>query len=207
MFGEFVPFRYGRLHWFYKWLNGITPWGRSGREYSLTAGQEFKLLRLDAPSQGNRTYHFGVPICYEDCMPYVCRTFVGHHPSGQRADFLLNISNDGWFNHGAEHVQHLAVCVFRAVENRVAIARAVNTGVSAFIDPLGRIYGPVTKAGRMVGPRVNGFSVETLKLSERLTPYTRFGDWFGNACCVLAGLMMAESVLTRLRRRWKRSGS
>jgi len=203
LFGEFVPFRYSRLHWFYQWLNGITPWGRGGLEYSLTAGTQLKVFQMEAASQGGQSYSFGVPICYEDCMPYVCRDFAGGGTSRKRADFLLNISNDGWFGHGAEHVQHLAICVFRAVENRVGIARAVNTGVSGFIDPMGRIYGMVTKGGRMVGEGVVGVSVQTLKISKRLTLYTRWGDWFGKVCCVLAALAMAESVVVRLRRWWK----
>ena len=196
LFGEFVPFRYGRLHFLYQSLNNITPWGRSGTEYSLTAGSQFKVLSLRARSQNDRTYRFGVPICYEDCMPYVCRAFVGQGHEAKQADFLLNISNDGWFHHGAEHVQHLAICVFRAVENRVAIARAVNTGVSAFIDPIGRVHG-------MIGEGETGYLVRTLKLSDRFAPYTQWGDWFARVCGLLAAAVLVESVIGRLRRWWR----
>jgi apolipoprotein N-acyltransferase len=147
-------------------------------------------------SQNGRTYRFGVPICYEDCMPYVCRAFVGQGHKAKQADFLLNISNDGWFHDGAEHVQHLAVCVFRAVENRVAIARAVNTGVSAFIDPIGRIHGTIDEGE-------TGYLVRTLKLSDRFAPYTRWGDWFATLCGALVAVVLVESVIGRLRRWWK----
>ncbi|HUW84300.1 MAG TPA: nitrilase-related carbon-nitrogen hydrolase [Phycisphaerae bacterium] len=196
LFGEFVPFRDGRLHLLYQSLNSITPWGRSGSEYSLTAGSQFKVLTMRANSQNGRTYRFGVPICYEDCMPYVCRAFVGQGHEAKQADFLLNISNDGWFHHGAEHMQHLAICVFRAVENRVAIARAVNTGVSAFIDPVGRVHG-------MIDEGETGYLVRTLKLSDRFAPYTRWGDWFAMMCGLLVAAVLAESVIARLRRWWK----
>lgn len=57
-------------------------------------------------------------------------------------DFLVNVSNDGWFNGTAEHEEHLAVCRFRAVECRRSVLRAVNMGVSAVIDPNGRVLAP-----------------------------------------------------------------
>jgi apolipoprotein N-acyltransferase len=200
MFGEFVPFRYGPLHFVYEKLNSITPWGQNGTEYSLTAGEKFRVFAVEADSQDGRKYRFGVPICYEDCMPYVCRAFVANEPSREKADFLLNISNDGWFGHSAEHIQHLAISVFRAVENRVAIARAVNTGVSGFIDPLGRTHGLVSREGKIVGKGIAGVSVQELKLSRRTSFYTGWGDWFGYLCCLLAGLAMVESVMARLLR-------
>ena len=205
MFGEYVPFRYHKeLHWLYQWINSITPWGTDGYEYSLTPGSGFGLLSIDAPSRAGQTYHFGVPICYEDCMPYACREFVSQGEDVKHADFLLNISNDGWFGHSAEHEQHLAICVFRAVENRVGIARAVNTGVSAFIDPLGRIYDEVTDDGRRIGKGVAGVAVQPIRVCGRLTAYTRMGDWFGYACCIVTALIMAESVVVRL---WRRLNS
>ena len=140
-FGEIVPFRAGRLHWLYVWLNKLSPFSNRGEvEYSLTPGRELTVFDLAAPSG---TFRFGTPICYEDVMPYVIRRYVWAGRE-RRVDFLVNISNDAWFLYGNELPQHLAICAFRAVENRVAIARAVNTGISGFIDPNGRI-GPVVE--------------------------------------------------------------
>ncbi|MCZ6699258.1 MAG: apolipoprotein N-acyltransferase [Planctomycetota bacterium] len=162
LFGEYVPFRYTSMHSLYKWLNSQTPWGKSGTEYSLTAGTEFRVFELEAASEGGRVFRAGVPICYEEVMPYIPRTFViGDDDSRDRKniDILLSISNDGWFHHLAELEQHLSTAVFRAVENRIPVARSVNTGASALLDPNGHIrhrvwmsdekierLGPVTSA-------------------------------------------------------------
>lgn len=158
LFGEYVPFRY-TYRWLYDFLNGITPWGRGGVEYSLSPGEQFNAFEIPvvspaipAPSVGTasapfgsdgstRIYRAGTPICYEEIMPYVPRAFVRGGGAGEKnIDLLLTISNDGWFLHSAELEQHLAAAVFRAVENRIAVARSVNTGASATIHPNGRIH-------------------------------------------------------------------
>ena len=127
-FGEFVPFRRAKflgieLHWLYRWLNSLSPFSAGGKkEYSLTRGDQWTVFEL-ATATGR--YRFGTPICYEDTTPYLVRRFVWDGPT-RRVDFLVNVSNDGWFQHSVELPQHLAICAFRAVENRVGIARAVN---------------------------------------------------------------------------------
>jgi len=197
LFGEYVPFRYGRLHWFYVWLNSITPWGASGFEYSLTAGQDLRVYEMKARSQADRPYRFAVPICYEDTTPEICRGFV-HGPDGnKRVDFLLNISNDGWFNHGYELPQHLVGSVFRAVEHRVGVARAVNTGISGFVDPLGRVHDCVTSGERLFGSGIVGSKVATIWTDTRHSLYTRWGDWFAHACTVLLTLMSVDALVAK----------
>jgi len=198
-FGELVPFRQARflgldLHWLYRWLNRLSPFSQGGQiEYSLTPGSELTVFELQTATG---TYRFGVPICYEDATPYIVRRFVweGHR---RRVDFLVNISNDGWFLHSDELPQHLAICVFRAVENRVGIARAVNTGISGFIDPNGRVYALVTKDGRVVGPGIVGYEVQPVYLDRRSSFYGRTGDWLAQGCLVLAGLLWAGAVFER----------
>ena len=99
-----MPFRYGSLHWLYLWLNGLSPFsGSDGTyEYSLTPGSEFTVFEVSTDAGRMR---FGTPICYEDVTPDVIRNFVWN--GGQRrVDFLINISNDGWFLHSAELPQH-----------------------------------------------------------------------------------------------------
>ncbi len=190
LFGEYVPFRYGRLHGLYERLNRMTPWGAGGYEYSLTPGKEFSLFEMKAASKEARVFRFGVPICYEDVMPYVCRRFAVGPDGSKRADFLLNISNDGWFHHSSELPQHFAICVFRAVENRVAIARAVNTGMSGLIDSTGR--------HRELGVGRTGHLVGQIQVDPRVSLYSRWGDWFAVTCCLLAGLILIDALVGRL---------
>jgi len=198
-FGEFVPFRQEKvlgfdLHWLYRLLNRLSPFSQGGTiEYSMWPGSGFTTFDLNA---GGRVWKFGTPICYEDVMPYVSRGFVWDGPR-RRADFLVNISNDGWFLHSAELPQHLAICVFRAVENRVAIARSVNTGVSGFIDSDGRLHSIVEKDGRRLGAGVIGFRVDRIKIDGRDSFYGRTGDWFAALCLLLSTICWVGAIVTR----------
>jgi len=194
LFGEFVPFRFvcRPIYWF---LNEhMTPYGKDGFEYSLLPGRATKTFSL---TEGDRTYRYAVNICYEDTIPALVRRAVVQ-PDGTKADFLVNVSNDGWFLHSCELPQHLAICAFRAVENRVSIARAVNTGISGFIDPNGKIYSLVTdQRGRLVGPGIIGFELEPVYLDQRGSLYGRFGDWFALTCLALSALLWLGAVFER----------
>jgi len=198
-FGEFVPFRSARflgldLHWLYRLLNDLSPFSQGGRvEYSLWPGERYTAFELALPG---RTYRFGTPICYEDVTPYLIRKYVWES-GNRRVDFLLNISNDGWFQHSAELPQHLAICAFRAVENRIGIARAVNTGISGFIDPSGRLYSLVEKDGRTQGPGVVGYRVAPIKIDARTSWYGKIGDAFAAACLTLATTLWLGAIATR----------
>ncbi len=198
-FGEFVPFFQARflgfdLHWLYRWLNKLSPFSYGGtKDYSLTPGHELTAFELAAEAG---TFRFGVPICYEDATPYLIRRFVWDGPR-RRVDFLINISNDGWFLHSNELPQHLAICAFRAVENRVSIARAVNTGISGFIDPNGRIYSVVTKDGRSFGTGIIGYDIKHVYLDRRSSFYGRFGEWFAGLCLLLSAVMWLGAVFER----------
>jgi len=186
-FGETVPFRFGRLRFLYFWLNSLMPFsGPNGDyEYSIFPGESFRTLEMTTHGERGRTYHFGAPICYEDVMPYVAREFVGAGSTNKKADFLINISNDGWFGRGLQQPQHLAICAFRAVENRVGIARSVNTGISAIIDPDGRIHDRVEADPTNGWPNACGVAVGEVLTDSRFTLYTRLGDWFGWTCALL----------------------
>lgn len=144
IFGEYVPFRYS-FNWLYTWLNSLMPWGASGGHYSLTPGAGFLAIEIKPASLPGKTFRVGTPICFEEIMPYVARGFAAADPSNRKnIDLLLSVSNDGWFFHSSELEQHLASAVFRAVENRVSVARSVNTGESAVIYPNGKIHSKVT---------------------------------------------------------------
>lgn len=198
-FGESVPFRNSTilgfdLHWLYRLLNRLSPFSEGGKiEYSLWSGTKFTVFRLN---YDGKTASFGTPICYEDVMPYVIRNYVWDGPQ-RRVDFLVNISNDGWFLHSAELPQHLAICVFRAIENRVSIARSVNTGVSGFIDPNGRVYSLVNAEGRTQGPGIVGFQLDHVLLDSRASVYGQYGDVFAGVCLALASILWLGAILTR----------
>lgn len=193
-FGEIVPFRYGRLHRVYRWLNRLSPFSFGGEvEYSLTPGEGFTVFSIETPAGQTR---FGTPICYEDVMPYIIRNYVWDGGE-RRVDFLVNISNDAWFNYGNELPQHLAICALRAVENRVGIARAVNTGISGFIDPNGRIYSVVEEDGRRFGPGIVGYELDHVLLDNRQSFYGRTGDWFAGICTALTCALWLVAVVER----------
>lgn len=197
LFGEYVPFRLGSLRWLYLWFNELSPWGSEDREYSMEPGKSFHVFDLKAPSLDGQVFQFGIPICYEDVMPYVSREFVVGEDGRKKADFLVNISNDGWFLHSHQQPQHLAICTFRAVENRVPIVRSVNTGVSAVIDSVGRIVTRVNKDGRWYGEGVDGYAVASINIDSRTSFYSRSGDWFAIGCAILSGLCLVDYVLRR----------
>jgi len=154
---------------------------------------------MKAASQPGRSYRFGVPICYEDVMPYVSREFVSGGSNKKRVDFLLNISNDGWYGHGTQQPQHLAVCVFRAVENRVGIARAVTTGVSAFIDPSGRVHDRVGGDPSHRWPGESNYATARISVDSRYTSYSRYGDWFAWGCALVWLLAYIDYWIARAR--------
>jgi apolipoprotein N-acyltransferase len=145
-FGEYVPLR----DWL-PWMNRFAPYDF---DYSVSPGKEH--TRFPMADDRKRPFTFGCVICYEDTDPDVARPYGGGDGKPP-ADFVLNASNDGWFNGTSEHEQHLAICRFRAIECRRSVARAVNMGVSAVIDGSGRVLRPepvrwVPEAGPMVGP-------------------------------------------------------
>lgn len=200
VFGEYVPFRFGRLRFLYFWLNSLMPFSHGGeREYSLFPGEHFLTFDMAVSSRPGHPYRFGVPICYEDVMPYVARKFCLGEDGRKKVDFLLNISNDGWFGRGIQQPQHLAICVFRAVENRVGIARAVNTGISGFVEPSGRLHDLVQRDADGRWPGQCGYATARIKVDPRLTFYTRHGDWFGWGCAAVWLLLFCDYWFARAR--------
>ncbi len=131
---------------------------------------------------------FGVVICYEGIFPALVRDFVR---GGAR--FMVNMTNDAWFGRTSGPLQHLAMYPLRAVEHRIAIARAANTGVSAFVAPSGRIAGHADLYER-------GVLEGRVALRAGETLYTRFGDWFVYGCLAASGGAGARALSGRRRR-------
>jgi apolipoprotein N-acyltransferase len=164
-FGEFVPFR-DSAPWLYRLLMSFTPYTD---DYNLARGDAFTLM----PAGG---VPFATAICFEDAFSDVCREMV--YPGGAKtAEFLVNISNDGWFYGTVELEQHWDLSVFRAVENRVPVVRSVNTGISGFIDSCGRTVSRVTDGAGHVRS-VAGSGAERLGLDPRWSFYGVYGDVF-----------------------------
>ena len=111
---------------------------------------------------------------------------------------LVNITNDAWFDERIAPRQHMLNAVFRAVENRVPMVRAANTGVTCAIEPSGRVTAFLSDgAGRTDGPGVLWADVSVPDDAAPLTFYARFGDMYGIACAAATVLWLATAV-------WKR---
>jgi len=122
-------------------------------------------------------FHFGpyrlaTAICFEDTVPHVVRRFFAEAPDAAQPDLIVNLSNDGWFHDTSEHEMHLAVSTFRCIENRVPMARAVNTGISAMIDGNGSIV-------RSVPQNKQEVLTVVAPLDDRTSLYSHWGDWLG----------------------------
>jgi apolipoprotein N-acyltransferase len=128
---------------------------------------------------------FGVLICFEIIFPDLARRFVK-----KGANFLVTITNDAWFGRTSAPYQHFTTAAFRAVENRVFVARAANTGITGFIDPKGRIL----KQGRIFAEEaMNG----TIRISNRKTFYTLYGDVFAWVCTAFSLLLFAHAFFQK----------
>jgi apolipoprotein N-acyltransferase len=184
-FGEYVP-----LGESLPFMSMFTPYEGN---YSCKPGEMWTRFPLTV---GDRTYHFACLICYEDSDASLARQYV--RPAAEGVDFFVNISNDGWFRGTAEHEQHLAICRFRAVETRRSVARAVNMGISAIIDPDGRVValpGPTWAESKKVDGVVRG----AVPLATGTTLYARLGDWLPVGCwlAILFGGLVRGLVLRR----------
>ncbi len=162
-FGEYVPFR--KLLSFADALTReIGTFARGTRREPLAAG--------DAK--------IGVFICYESIFPGEIRQLAK-----RGAEVFVNISNDGWYGEGGAPWQHLNQARMRAVENNRWLLRDTNSGITAVIDPYGRV---VTQSPRNIRTALQG----AYSLVDATTFYTRHGDWFPGACVIitLLGLLL-----------------
>jgi apolipoprotein N-acyltransferase len=157
-----------------EWFSGIDYFGGFGRG---------ELLPPFALPFGK----VGILICYES-------VFLEHARHFRRggADVLINITNDAWFGRSTAPYQHHAHLVLRAIENRVGIVRAANTGISGYIDPLGRVRAET----ELEVPAHATYVAET---TDVRTLYVRLGDWLG-FLCLLASAAAALVYIVRRRR-------
>lgn len=163
--GEYLP---GAAY--YPWLYSKV----LTRASILTPGSQLAVL----PFQGKP---IGVTICYEDIIPWLSYRLAQSKPQ-----LLINLSNDGWFGKTDEPAGHLALAKARCIELRLYMARSTSTGVSAFIDPLGRVL----RQSQQDGPET---LLEEVAWMPGGTVFAVIGPYFSWLCVFLSALWLGQS--------------
>ena len=173
-FGEYLPgIKY------FPWLRKLLPVGAG----QFTPGKGPALLSVVAPN--GTPWALGPVICYEDILPGYLRRVGALHPN-----MLVNLTSDSWFGAGSEPWEHLALSVYASVELRVALVRAVNSGVSALVDPNGRLLVKTYADDPYRQPRpADGVLVTAPRMPGGDTVYVRFGYVFPSLCFAAVALM------------------
>jgi apolipoprotein N-acyltransferase len=169
-FGEYVPFK-----------PVLTMGGRFAAKLvrqvaDFTPGEAYALGPVDG-------HPIGAFICYEAIFPDLVRQF----PAGG-AELLVNVTNDGWYGRTSAPHQHLAMAVFRAVENGKYLVRAANTGITAVVDTRGRLL----QRTQLFEPTV---LVRDVPLMPGATFYARHGDVFAWTCVALSLALTAAALV------------
>jgi apolipoprotein N-acyltransferase len=201
IFGEYIPL----VRWlpFIKWFTPITDSFASGGRpvpFEMERRAPSRLeVQLNTDRAGPET---GVParvktstlICFEDMFPELAREYVEDD-----TDFLVNLTNDGWFGDSAEQWQHMAGGVFRAVENGVPLVRCCNNGVTCWMDANGRMRDILKdQNGSVYG--IGAMTVEVPLQKHAPTFYNRHGDRFGWGCVILATVLAVQQMMSHRKR-------
>ncbi len=170
LFGEYLPFA--------KYIPAIKNISPASGDF--TPGSELDLFEIE-----EKGVKIAPIICYEDIIPSFSRQFVD-----KGANLIVNITNDAWFGKTIAPYQHLFISIPRAVETRRYLLRSTNTGISAIIDPVGRV---VDRTDNFVQTNLVG---EVSLMNGGKTLYTRIGDVFPIACLVF---WVGFTVVAKLR--------
>ncbi len=163
-YGEYVPLR-TLFPFISRLAAGIGDFAEGKGFYPLTMGDR----------------KVGVMICYEGILPEAARMY-----KNAAAELLVNITNDAWFGTTSAPYQHLSMSVFRAVETRLYLVRAANTGISAIVDPTGKV---IARTEIFKKDEIHG----RVKFIRMPTLYAKFGDWLaGGSFICLAVLFMVN---------------
>jgi len=174
-FGEYIPF--GET---FPILYSLIP--TAGR---FQPGQSYKPLLLGK-------HLLSVNICYEDIFPRHVRSLMQRGPDQRIPDVLVNLTNDSWYGKTTEPVEHLALASFRSIEHRRALVRSTNTGISAFVDPVGRIV-------KQSGIWTRETLVDRVPMMQGSTVYALLGDWLGWICALLSLAGIGRALLNSSR--------
>jgi apolipoprotein N-acyltransferase len=181
-FGEYIPGIDA-----FPWLRNLLPAG-TGR---FTAGAGPDVLTLQGP--GAQVWKLGPVICYEDILQGFLRG-VGQ----RRPNLLVNLTSDSWFGAETEPWEHLALAVFASVELRVSMVRAVNSGVSALIDPNGRLLQKTYADDPYRNPRPeDGIVVTAPMMPGARTAYVAVGNLFAYLCVAATLILAGVAVRTK----------
>jgi apolipoprotein N-acyltransferase len=166
-FGEYIPFR--------KYLPFVAPLVESMGDF--TPGSVQQPLACQAAG-------IGVLICFESIFPDLSRKWMENG-----ANMLVNITNDAWFGRSSAPWQHFSMAVFRAIETRRSLARAANTGVSGFVDPVGRVSASLPLFE-------TGYLTDDLPICSGQTFFVRYGYYFPVFCIIGVMLYVLNSLRT-----------
>ena len=129
----------------------------------------------------------GVLICYESAFPELARDY-----RRRGAELLVSMTNDAWFGRSTAPYQHFAHLALRAIETRMPVVRAANTGVSGYIDPLGRTEGSTELFVRAAPSYL-------VDRTDAVSPFVRLGDWVGTSSAAASIALIAYAVGARAR--------
>ncbi|MGA9061927.1 MAG: apolipoprotein N-acyltransferase [Terracidiphilus sp.] len=174
-FGEYIPFQ--------EWLTFARK--LTGRVSSFTRGAEHKVFVLDTQNGGRHRY--GVFICYEAVFADEVRLLARNG-----AEVLVNISDDGWYGDTSAPWQHLNIARMRAIENRRWLLRDTNNGVTAVVDPYGRVRQSIPRHQMDALPAEFAFR-------DGIAFYSAHGDVFAWLCAILSIVVVGWSLGKGLR--------
>ena len=173
-FGEYFPFG-ETFPVLYQWFPQVAAFGRGTEQNYFTLPNQMRL---------------GITICYEAIVPEFFR-----RTAEPGVNAVINLTNDSWFGPTTEPYHHGALSIFRSVETRLPLIRVANTGISFFVDRLGRM----SRTTKVYEP---GYLVEDIELPLAPPPptlYLRWGDWFVALCAfVLLATVLTLRRLTRV---------
>jgi apolipoprotein N-acyltransferase len=169
-FGEYIPL--GDIFpVLYSWSPFSSPFRRGTSEEPLALGR----------------HRLSVSICYEDIFPTKIRSLMRGGRERRIPDAMFNLTNDSWYGNSTEPMEHLALASFRSIENRRALARVTNTGISAFVDPVGRV---VSRTGVWTKEVLVG----RIPLMKGETVYGVLGDWLAWLCVACSMLALLQAL-------------
>lgn len=175
-FGEYIPFG-DTFTWLYSWSPYSSRFWQGKNEEPLMLGR----------------HPLSVNICYEDIFPGQIRMLMKGGRYHRVPEAMFNLTDDSWYGDTVEPTEHLALASFRTIEHRRPLVRATNTGISAIIDPVGRI-------DQSIRQWTKGTLVSRIPMMQGSTIYAVIGDWLGWLCAVLTILGIGRVYqLTRRR--------
>ena len=169
-FGEYIPFG-DRFPSLYSWSPYVSRFWPGASEEPLALGRHL----------------LSVSICYEDIFPGKIRSLMRGGREHRVPEAMFNLTNDSWYGKSTEPMEHLALASFRCIENRRSLVRVTNTGVSAFVDPVGRI---VSRTGVWTRESL----VNQVPLLQGRTVYSLFGDWIGWLSLVISVFCIGQAL-------------